>query len=192
MRRSDFPAAMLPLLRGLLRLALMATLAGAVFCASAQSMADDSLEYSIKSAFLFKFGEFVEWPPGTFTSPEEPLVICILGDDPFGSRLDQIVNGHAIGGRPVTVMRLRRSDQLENAHILFISRSERDRMDDIATVLRGKNILTVAEFAHADVAITLVVENNRVRFDVNLPAVDSAGLKLSSKLLSVARNVRSR
>lgn len=192
MRRSDLSAAALPFLRMLLRLGLIATLACVAFSASAQSMTDDTLEYSIKSAFLFKFGEFVEWPPGAFASPEEPLVIGILGEDPFGSRLDQIVTGHSIGGRPVTVTRMRRIDQLRKAHVLFISRSESEHMDSIAAALQGKNILTVADFEHADVAVTFVVENNRVRFDVNLPAADRAGLKLSSKLLSVARNVTSR
>src|SRR6185312_8324237 len=140
MRRTDISAAMLPLLHALLRLALAAMLAGTAFFAAAPAMADDSLEYSIKSAFLFKFGEFVEWPSGTFTSQEEPLVIGILGDDPFGPRLDQTVNGHKIGSRPVAVVRMSRAEQLQNVHILFICQSEKEHMDGIAAALKGKNI----------------------------------------------------
>jgi hypothetical protein len=189
MRRMNAIAVPVSLLRRLFSLMLMSMLSGAFFFQT-PSLADDSLEYSVKGAFLFKFGEFVEWPPGLFASPTDPIVIGILGEDPFGSELNQIVDGHISGGRHAVVVRVRRADQLRNVHILFISQSERDHMDAVSASLQGKHILTVAEFEHPDVAITFVVENNRVQFDINLPAAEREGLKLSSKLLSVARNVR--
>jgi hypothetical protein len=160
--------------------------------AHAAQNAEDSLEYSVKAAFLFKFGGFVEWPPHTLVSTEAPFVIGVLGDDPFGPLLDQIVGGHTIQGRPVVLKRWSRPDQIGAAHILFISQSERGRLPTIVASLQEKNVLTVADFDQPGIIIVFVIENNRVRFEINLDQAERSGLKISSKLLNVARVVRGR
>jgi hypothetical protein len=157
--------------------------------AHAETAAQDQPEYAVKAAFLFKFGAFVEWPPEMFASPDTPLVIGIVGNDPFGSTLDNIVAHHTISGRPVTIVRGKQIDQVRNAHILFISQSEQGNMEAILPGIKGRKVLTVAEFDDPAIIIRFVVENDKVRFDVNLAQAQRSGLKLSSKLLSVARNV---
>lgn len=152
--------------------------------------AEESLEYSVKAAYLLKFGGFIEWPSRTFTAPDEPFVIGVLGDDPFGPTLDQIAATHTVQGRPITLKKLSRIEQVRNVHVLYISPSEKERMPLITASLEGKGILTVADADLPGAMVNFVVDNNRVRFDINLEQAERAGLKVSSKLLSVARAVR--
>jgi hypothetical protein len=158
--------------------------------AAAETSSAESLEYSIKAAFLFKFGTFVEWPPDEFPSAESPFIIGIVGDDPFGATLDNTVKGHSIGNRKIVVVRANRIEQISGEQILFISQSEKDRMTSLSGKLGDRKVLSVAEFEHPDIIIHLVVENDKVRFDINLDTANRAGIKLSSKLLNVARTVR--
>jgi hypothetical protein len=162
----------------------------AIGFAVAAPNAIESSEYEIKAAFLFKFGAYVEWPAGIFETAKTPLVIGIVGDDPFDGTLDSVVNGHQIEGRPVEVMRGQRIEQIKNEQILFISMSEKARMASIISHLQGKKVLTVAEFDDPNIIIQFVIENDKVRFDINLDQANQVGIKLSSKLLSVARNVK--
>ena len=150
----------------------------------------ESPEYAVKAAFLFKFGAYVEWPADTFATDKTPLVIGIVGDDPFGSTLDNVVAGHAIDGRPVEIIRSQQIGQISNEQILFISLSEKERMAKIAANLERKKVLTVAEFDDPNIMIQFVTENNKVRFDINLDQANRVGIKISSKLLNVARNVK--
>ncbi|QAU35368.1 YfiR family protein [Janthinobacterium sp. 17J80-10] len=152
--------------------------------------AEGSLEYSVKGAYLLKFGDFVEWPASAFPFTDTPLLITVLGDDPFGPMLDQLGKGRAIAGRTVTVRRTSKAEEARNAHILYISQSERNNLKAILASLQDRNILTVADFEHPGIAIAFVIDNDKVRFDVNLDQVEQAGLKVSSKLLGVARTVR--
>jgi hypothetical protein len=168
---------------------LAALLPDLAYSEQAPSRSESLAEYAVKAAFLFKFSGFVEWPPAAFSAPDAPLIIGILGDDPFGPRLEQIVDGQKVGARPVIVRRTHRIDQARNTHILFISPSEEDRMDLIKLGLQNSNVLTVAEFDRPGIAIHFVTENNKVRFEVNLEQARRADLKLSSKLLSVAKSV---
>ncbi len=162
--------------------------------ASAQSIpAEESLEYSVKAAYLFKFGSFIEWPPNTFSSPQSPLMVGIVGNDPFGTKLEQIVEGRTINGRPLVIRRFRHGQQPQEViHILFISRSEQQNLNAMVTGLNG--VLTIAEFEPSPpgVMINFTLNENKVRFDVDLDAASRGELKISSKLLSVARNVRGR
>ena len=150
---------------------------------------EGSLEYSVKGAYLLKFGDFVEWPANAFPFADTPLLITVLGDDPFGPMLDQLVKGRTIAGRTVTVKRTHKIEEARNAHILYISQSERNNLKTILLGLQDRNVLTVADFDHPGIAIAFTIDNNKVRFDVNLNQAEQAGLKLSSKLLSVARTV---
>jgi hypothetical protein len=153
--------------------------------------AEGSLEYAIKGAFLFKFGDFVEWPPSAFPGPGTPFVIAILGKDPFGASLEQTVQNRTAHGRPVVIKRYKRIEQVQDAHILYISPSETERLEEIAASLSGTSILTVSDESPQPAGIiNFIIQENKVRFEIDIEAAESAGLKLSSKLLSLAKLVR--
>lgn len=151
-------------------------------------------EYQVKAVFLFNFSQFVDWPATAFAASNAPLVIGVLGTDPFGVNLDEVVRGENVKGHPLQVRRYTSVDQLDSCHILFISNSESRRLDDILRTLKGRSILTVSDedsFANRGGMIRLVTENSRVRMRINLEAAEAAGLTLSSKLLRPAEIVRS-
>jgi YfiR/HmsC-like len=144
-------------------------------------------EYQVKAVFLFNFAQFVSWP--SQQPPDAPLVIGILGDDPFGSYLDETVRGEKVNGRSLTIQRLRRGADPRNSNILFIAQSERDRAAQIVSNLKGRSVLTVSDidrFAELGGMVQFFTENNKIRMRVNLDAVKAANLKISSKLLRVA------
>lgn len=161
--------------------------------AAAGADARKDLEYQVKAAFLFNFAKFVEWPADAFTDPQDPVAICILGKDPFGESLDQVVRGETVNGRPLAVRRPRQAPEARDCQILFLGSMERQRQDEILTAVEGASILTVGEgdgFLTGGGVIRFVLEQNRVRFDVNLDAAEANRLKLSSRLLSLARAVQ--
>lgn len=146
-------------------------------------------EYVVKAAFLFNFSKFVEWPQTAFARPEEPLRIGVLGVDPFGAALDQLVRGEHVRGRPITVQRARRVEDLAGCHVLFVSRSESGSVAHTLEQVRGQSMLTVSDvpgFVDAGGGIEFRIENNRVRFLINQPDTLARGLKLSAQLLSLA------
>lgn len=149
-------------------------------------------EYQIKAVFLFNFAQFVAWPPAAFADPAAPLVIGVLGDDPFGPTLDETVQGESVGGRPLAVRRYRRPEEIEACHILFISRSETARLGPIIARLGARGILTVSDAEGATrrgVMIGFFTENKRLRLRIDLGAARAAGLVISSKLLRPAEIV---
>lgn len=149
-------------------------------------------EYQIKAAYLFNFLKFVEFPDDAFQDPLAPIVIGVVGEDPFGNALPQVVIGKTVQGRDLVIHLFRPGEDLRSAHILFISASERKRIPVIVASLRGSTVLTVADtegFLESGGMIQFLSENDRVRFAVNLDAVKRGKLKLSSKLLSLAKIV---
>jgi hypothetical protein len=161
----------------------------AVFFFCSLSRGDIPREYQIKAVFLFNFAQFTDWPPDVFAEPESPLVIGILGSDPFGTFLDQTVKGEIIKGRKLRVVRFKKVAEIETCHILYIGQSEGNRIERILETLRKKPVLTVADLdtsASKGVIIRFVSEHNRVRFQIDLEAAKEATLVLSSKLLRVA------
>lgn len=163
-------------------------LAIAVTPASAQV---PSAEYQVKGAFLFNFAQFTEWPAHTFSAPDAPFVIGILGQDPYGEFLDEFVKGESIHGHPVIVQRFRSVKDIDNSiHLLFIHKEFNIPNEDLAYLANNKNILTVSDapgFAERGGAINFFKENNRVRFEVNVNATRDAHVVLSSKLLRLAK-----
>jgi hypothetical protein len=149
---------------------------------------DPSLEYRVKAAFLLNFTKFIEWPAPE--APEgAPFSICVLGDDPFGGVLDRMVEGEAVNGRKLAVQRIGRQ-QPAACQIVFAGRNEKELAPYLAGL--GPGVLTVGEddqFLRAGGIIAFVIENRRVRFVINQGAAAKASLKISSKLLSVARSV---
>lgn len=149
-------------------------------------------EYQVKAAYLFNFGQFVEWPAAVFASPGAPFVIGILGDDPFGGILDAVVRGESLGGRPLAVRRFRTPEEITDCNILFIARSETPRLEQILEALRGRHILTVTDVTGAEsrtAIIVLLTENNRVRMRINIAEARANELVISSKLLRPAEIV---
>jgi hypothetical protein len=148
-------------------------------------------EYELKAAFLLNFTKFVIWPSAAFVDGASPLAICILGDDPFDSVLDQLVAGEEVNGRKLLVRRIQQPPMPKTCHVLFFTSSQKDVPSVIAA--SGSGVLTVGEtdaFLREGGIIAFVVDSRRVRFDINLRAASNASLTLSARLLSVARSVR--
>ena len=151
--------------------------------------AADLPEYRLKAAFLYNFAQFVSWPRQAFAEAQTPLVIGVLGDDPFGADLDETVRGELVNGRPLTVRRFRKVEDVGNCHVLFVSRSEADRAGQIFASLKGRGILTVGDAevpAMRGAMIRFVMEKNKVRLKINAEAAKAAQLTISSKLLRAA------
>lgn len=148
-----------------------------------------SPEYQVRAVFLFNFAQFVDWPAKAFSDPQAPMIIGVLGDDPFGAYLDETVRGEKVNDRPLVVQRFRRVGEVKNCHVLFVSQSEADRFEQIFASLKGRNILTVGDrddFTARGGMILLFNEKNKIRMRINLEAVTAANLVISSKLLRVA------
>lgn len=146
----------------------------------------------VEAVFLFNFSEFVDWPPQAFSNPGAPIVIGVLGSDPFGAALDDVVRGEKVNGRGLVVRRFEHTEDLADCHILFISRSERGRLQSILEVVKNRSVLTVSDlddFALEGGVIGFVEAENKIRLRINLQAAKAAGLTLSSKLLRPAQIV---
>jgi hypothetical protein len=149
-------------------------------------------EVRIKAAFLYKFGEFVQWPPAAFAAGDRPFVIGVVGADDVAGELERVVVDRTVQGRPIAVRRLRRSDGLAGIHLLFVGQSESARLAEILAAASGQAILTVTESDHALSAgsmINFVPVEDKIRFDIALPPAERGQLRISSRLLAVARKV---
>jgi YfiR/HmsC-like len=146
----------------------------------------------LEAVFLFNFSQFVDWPPQAFADANAPIVIGVLGSDPFGATLDEVVRGETVKGRALIVRRFRSIEELTDCQILFVSRSERARLEPILQALKGRSVLTVSDledFAQEGGVICFVLVESKIRLRVNLGAARAAGLTLSSKLLRPAQIV---
>jgi hypothetical protein len=150
-------------------------------------------EYQVKAAFLYNFAKFVEWPLGTFATPSEPIVICIVGQDPFGSTLDDMVQGKKIGDRFFAVRRLQDAQQASKCQILFIGAGEWKRTRALLDAMKGAAILTVGEtddFTSFGGVVGFKLDGPRVRLQIAPDAGERSRLRISSKLLSLAEIVK--
>ena len=151
---------------------------------------EEPLEYQVKAAFLSNFTKFVQWPATAFADEHAPLAICILGEDPFGNTLSEMVKGEAVNGHELAIQRIRRAPDPKSCQVLFVARSEKEVPKILADL--GPGILTVGEgekFLQDGGVIAFVIQDRRVRFDINQTAAAKARLTLSSRLMSVARSV---
>jgi YfiR/HmsC-like len=149
-------------------------------------------DIEVKTAFLFNFAKFIEWPASSFATPQSPFAICVLGQDPFGSILTDTLQGKVIGNRPLALRRLKDKSEARHCQIVFVSSSEIPHLADIIEAVRGENVLLVGEtngFAASGGTIEFTLEDDRVRFAINTDAADRSGLKFSSKLLALAKLV---
>jgi uncharacterized protein DUF4154 len=182
------------LLKGTLGSGLLSVAAGLALL-GARPVAAQGVRASaseVQAVFLFNFAQFVEWPPEAFPDPQAPLVIGILGKDPFGSFLDETVRGERVRGRTFRIDRYRRVEDVKDCQILFISRSEAKRLDGILSALKGRPILTVSngeDFERPGGIIRFILDESKIRLSVDLEAAQTARLVFSSKLLRSAEIV---
>jgi hypothetical protein len=144
-----------------------------------------AVEYPLKAAFLSRLIRYVDWPAG-----EQGLVVAVLGEDPFGPTLERALAGQGFGARGVTVRRYRSAGDLDACAVLFVSRTAMREWPAVRERIQGWPVLTVGEtdgFTADGGIVNFFVQDHRLRFEVNRAAADRAGLRLSSRLLSLAR-----
>ena len=177
-----------------LRALSLAVLLVAVSVRASRANADSSgtSEYDVKAAFLFHFAQFVEWPGEAFLSAESPLTYCTVGEDVFRGALDESVKGKRIGNRPLRVLHLREREPINGCQVLFIGAAQKGRQTEELASANGRPMLTVgetAEFAQEGGMIGFCLEEKKVRFEINVGAAERARLKISAKLLALAKTV---
>lgn len=149
-------------------------------------------EIQIKAAFLYKFGGFVEWPTAAFDRADSAFAIGVLGADAIAAELDRVTAGRTVHGRTVSLRRLKRGESLAGLHVLFVGQQEAPRLPEILAAVKGQPLLVVTE---SDSALTqgsminFVSSEDKVRFDVALPPAERGQLRISARLLGVARKV---
>jgi hypothetical protein len=157
---------------------------------SAQAAA--SKEYQVKAVFLFNFAQFVQWPPAAFAGADTPLVIGVLGEDPFGTFLDDTVKDEKVNNRPLQIQRYGQVDDIKTCHVLFVGRSEANRLTQILASLQHRSVLIVSDlddFVRQGGMVQLATIQNKVRLMINVEATRTANLMISSKLLRSAELV---
>ncbi len=155
---------------------------------------DSSAEYLVKSAFIYNFAKFVEWPDEAFSSTSAPIILCILGNDPFGATIETI-SGKVIRGRKLKVKVISKIEDIDKCHILFVCRSEKDHLKQFLDIMKNTESLTIADmngFADQGGIINFIKSGNKIKFEINLDAANDAGLRISSKLLKLAKIVRNK
>jgi hypothetical protein len=173
------------------RRAVALLLAAASLAAPAGARGRAAGEYDVKAGFLYNFIKFVEWPEAAFHDDRSSFRLCVLGDDPFGDSLKTVAEEDA-AGRKLTIWRMGAMSDPAGCQVLFISRSERQRLSEILTAVRGAPVLTVADtpgFLEQGGIINFMGQGRTVRFEINQGRAEQVGLKISSKLLRLAARV---
>jgi hypothetical protein len=155
---------------------------------SAQSATEDQ----VKAAYLFNFAKFIEWPPEVFDKPDAPMNFCLLGRSPVADEFDSSVRGKSISGHSINIKHLQSPADIKGCHLVFLAASAGKQQQKLVQLAKGTPVLLVAEtagFARAGGTINFIKENDRLVFEVNITAAESSHLKISSKLLALARIV---
>ena len=176
------------------RLTALIAAAGAatLVVSSASAQTEAGFEDDVKAAYVFNFTKFVEWPSSAFTGQTDPINVCVAGDAAVVRALERIVAGEHVEGRPLRAI-AELPDDPAHCHVLFVGRGASERASRLMATTSKVPVLTVGDstrFLQQGGMIAFVVENRRVRFDISVRPAERAGLKVSSKLLRVARNVR--
>ena len=154
--------------------------------------ATDAPEYRIKAAFVCKFAGYVEWPAQVFARPDSPIVIGVMAADAVVDELARTATGLSADGRPLVVRRLRRGEPVASVHLVYIASSEEGRLAETLPALKGQPVLVVTESSHAlalGSMINFVVVDDKVRFDIAPQAAEASHLRISARLLGVARSL---
>jgi len=171
----------------------MLVVSGVVGCSAGSAAAEQpvvSNEYAVKAAFLYNFTKFVEWPPQHFANETAPIRIGVFGHNPFGDGLRAIVANRVANGRVLEIVELRTDEAPTGVDLVFVSAAEEKRFAALQVREPAAGILTVGESGEFGGVITFVPEGDKIRFAINVAAAERAGLKVSSKLLSVALTVK--
>ena len=151
-------------------------------------------EYQVKAAFLYNFAKFVEWPPEAFKTPKDPILVCVLGHNPFGNALEEAIHGKSIAGRTFAYRHVSDAESASNCQILFVSSTESKHFRSLLDNLKPLGVLTVGEaqgFATDGGVINFTRDDGRVHFEINVDAAEQERLHISAKLLSLAQIVKS-
>jgi len=149
-------------------------------------------EYDVKAAFLFHFAQFVEWPAEAFKDADSPLTYCTIGEDAFRGSLDESVKGKRIGNHELRVRHLKERERIDGCHVLFLSTVQRGLQAELLASANGHPVLTVGEtehFVQQGGIIGFCLEDKKIRFEINLAPAGRAQLKISAKLLALAKTV---
>lgn len=172
--------------RSRIRPATFAVLSLALLCGDGEP----SQEYRVKAAFIYNFARFIEWPPNAFASADAPFVIAVVGNDPFNGALEQAVNGKAVGTRRVEIRHFDSVGKIGACQILFVPTSDDETETAIIQRVKNDHVLTIGEsdnFAANGGSLRFFSQDNKIRFEINTDATDQSQLKISSKLLKLAR-----
>jgi uncharacterized protein DUF4154 len=176
---------------------LVALCLGVMLLPAGMARGDDAAsgalsEYKVKAAYLYYFTTFVEWPSQDSAGAGQTLAVCVLGEDPFGSTLDETLRGKSVNNKRIVVRRIASVKEARECQVLFIGSSERNRLPSILKALDDAAVLTVGDlgqFAERGGQIAFRTEERKVRFDINVAAVEKAHLKISSQLMKLGRIV---
>ena len=160
--------------------------------AQAESDTTVALEQRVKAAFLYKFTDYIEWPQNSFSQPDTPLTIAVMGDDQLAAELNQLVSGRTVSGRPIAVRKIQNIEPSTEFNILFVGHNDSARLNEVIVALKTRPILIVTDFEGAlaqGSIINFLLIDGHVRFEIALNSAEKRGLKLSSRLLAVAQNV---
>jgi len=166
--------------------------AGFAATASRAQIGAETLEYRVKAAFLCKFASYVEWPAGAFARPDSPIMIGVVANDAIVDELTRTAAGLSADGRPLVVRKLNRGDPVSTVHLIYVASSEDARLAETLAAAKGQPALVVTESTHAVALgsmINFVVVDDKVRFDIAPHAAEQSHLKISARLLSVARTL---
>jgi hypothetical protein len=159
----------------------------------AAAPAGPGMEYQVKAVFLFNFTQFVDWPADAFAKPDAPLVIGILGDDPFDKYLDDVVRGEKACGHPIVIKRFHDAESARECQLLFVAGAGSRRPDSVLAALKDRKILTVGDaegFSQRGGMIDFITKQGKIRLQINMETVRAADLTVSSKLLRLADIVK--
>jgi hypothetical protein len=173
----------------------LAALLAALLSTGAAAAGPQSSEEDVKAAFLLNFARFVEWPPAAFPQPDSPFVISVLGKGGLGEPLDRALKGKTHNGRAFLVRRSENPAELLGSHLVFVADSEKERWAEHLASFKGRPTLLVGDssgFAASGGAVNFTLEDRKVRIEINPAAAARSDLKISSKLLTVARVVKDR
>ncbi len=176
-------------LRSIKKVKLITTVLSLVVNLALHAQTADSKEAQVKAVFLFNFTQFVEWPASSFSDSKTPLIIGVLGDDPFGTFLEQTIQNEKINNHPLVIQHYHNVEEIKTCHILFINFSNKEQLEQIFKTLNGRNILTVGDtrnFILKGGMIRFFTDDDKIKFQINPEAAKEANLVISSKLLRLA------
>jgi hypothetical protein len=161
--------------------------------AAAPSFAQVSKEYHLKAVFLWRLAQFTQWPANAFEHADSPIVICVLGENPFGDAIEEAVRGETANGRKLVVQHYRGVPEIQTCHVLYVSGSVARQLKEISAALAGKSILTVRDSDGSarsyDTIVRFINEQNKINLRIDLKAATAARLVLDPRLLRAAEIV---